>query len=668
MLGLVVGILVRHLESAGRLLDPFLAEPAIWELEFSRMVSESSGLAASSEGIVEPERRGWSLRETASMLVVSADAERVDELRSIGEKLVAAAEQIDAEDQRASPPDASPVEVPEPHPVTYATKVRSWASLLDRDRYRAYSKDGVTWVQAVPPEDVEEALAPGNQDLQRGQEGLRLVNRYFWQRRARPPKAPEPSEEELAADLVIAREFLEDPPSASAVSPWDAAALVAAAALEAHLLRGVAIPEDGLEFSVETILGVAEAATPADELEFSGTMFEQGADRTAADAIPLLLLPQAAGLRERADAKANGESTRCVVAAVRLSRAVADETRLHLARGLDPLWETPCAGDPCHHSVALALAIESMRDCAVGGWDNDTQRRRVRVVEDPVEQRLAEVPDDDVLVMRLDAAIRAVGAAVVAGASCVRAEASGLLPVLIDAQRRGLLAAEHNPDERGTHALVAARALLGLAAAGEAAPLHAHVEAYADDGALLGSLLRAIAAAAEESEALGETARRIWPDVIAQVLELNATGHRPFAAAHFGEGALAALMPEPTYDYAFLYREIEAEPIRWADPLGWPEAIESWLPLATGRSQCVDALIALLRTLPIDDQATTGLTWVASIVIADVDGVARRSYLLAEWLIELRGGSENAGTLRTWQEVVDALVVAGVTRLAPYSE
>jgi len=54
--------------------------------------------------------------------------------------------------------------------------------------------------------------------------------------------------------------------------------------------------------------------------------------------------------------------------------------------------------------------------------------------------------------------------------------------------------------------------------------------------------------------------------------------------------------------------------------------------------------------------------------MADVDGVARRSYLLAEWLIELRGPSESAGTLGTWQEIVDALVVAGVSRLAPYSE
>jgi hypothetical protein len=668
MLGMAVGLLVRHLEVAGRTIDPFLAEPAVWELEFSRMVSESSGLAASSEGLVEPERRKWSLREAASMLVVKADADRADELRAVGEQLIAAAERVDAEEAAAAPRRAGPVDVEDAAPVTYTTKVRNWASLLDRTRYRAYTKDGMTVVQAVPPEDVQEALAPGNQDLQRGNEALRLVNRYFWQRRARPPRAPEPSAEELAADLVTARGLVEDPPSASAAGEWDTAALVAAAALEAHLVRNVMVAEDAVEFSVETILRIGEAVTPTDDLEFSGSMFEQGADRTAAGAIPLLLLPRAAQLREHADTEADGEGSRCLAAARRLARGVADETRLHLARGLDPLWATSCASDPCHHKLALELAIESMRDCALGNWDNAAQRHRVRIISDPVKQRLAEVADDDLLVMRLDAAIRAIGAAVVASGTCVHAEASALLPSLLEAQRRGLLAEEHNGDERGSHTLVAARVLLGLAAAGDAAPLHAHIEAYADNGTLVSTLLRSLAAAAEETEALGEGARRIWPDVIAQVLALHDAGHTPFSDTYFGEGALAALVPAPAYDGAFLYREIESEPVRWADPLGWREAIESWLPLAGGKSQCVDTLIMLLRTLPTSDQATTGLTWVSSIVMADVDGVARRSYLLAEWLIELRAASENAGTLRTWQDIVDALVVAGVARLAPYSE
>jgi hypothetical protein len=49
MPALVVGLLVRHLENVGALLDPFLKEPRAWRLEFSRVVHESGGLAASSE-------------------------------------------------------------------------------------------------------------------------------------------------------------------------------------------------------------------------------------------------------------------------------------------------------------------------------------------------------------------------------------------------------------------------------------------------------------------------------------------------------------------------------------------------------------------------------------------------------------------------------------------
>lgn len=88
MVGLVVGLLVRHLEHADRLLDPYLTEPLIWSHEFNRSVSETSGLAASSDGLVAPERRSWSLREAAMMLVVQADSVRTTELRAIADLLV----------------------------------------------------------------------------------------------------------------------------------------------------------------------------------------------------------------------------------------------------------------------------------------------------------------------------------------------------------------------------------------------------------------------------------------------------------------------------------------------------------------------------------------------------------------------------------------------------
>jgi hypothetical protein len=48
--------------------------------------------------------------------------------------------------------------------------------------------------------------------------------------------------------------------------------------------------------------------------------------------------------------------------------------------------------------------------------------------------------------------------------------------------------------------------------------------------------------------------------------------------------------------------------------------------------------------------------------------VASRCYSLAQWLIEIRTAAQVAGLSSNWQQIVDALVVAGDSRLAPYSE
>ena len=94
MVGLVVGLLVRHLEAADRLLDPYLAEPRAWHHEFGRVVNESSGLAASSDGVVQAERRDWSLREAAMWLVVQGDGLGRMNCAEFGEQLVATARHL----------------------------------------------------------------------------------------------------------------------------------------------------------------------------------------------------------------------------------------------------------------------------------------------------------------------------------------------------------------------------------------------------------------------------------------------------------------------------------------------------------------------------------------------------------------------------------------------
>ena len=72
MVGLIAGFLVRHLDGAKNLLDPYLAEPLIWHYEFARVVNEAGAFAAGSEGLVASERRNWSLRDAATFMGVWA--------------------------------------------------------------------------------------------------------------------------------------------------------------------------------------------------------------------------------------------------------------------------------------------------------------------------------------------------------------------------------------------------------------------------------------------------------------------------------------------------------------------------------------------------------------------------------------------------------------------
>ena len=666
MVSLVVGLLVRHLEDAVHLLDPYLTEPLIWRHEFMRVVKEIGGLAAGSEGLVAPERRNWSLREAAMFMGLQANDERAAELRALGETLVANARRH-IESTRDDEPTEAAVDTGDSI-EQQLVQVRAWASNLDRDRYQAHEAPDGLYIQAKPREDIVQALQHSNEDLERAQEATRLVVRYSIESKKECPEAIGP--DGLAADIANARKLLENPPSLRAHDPWDTSALVAAAALEAHLLGGVDLPDDALSFAAATVLRIGEGEAWPRQYESEEMFFEEGADRSAARALPLLLLPVAAPLRAVVDG-ADGWTTfeRAARAGVNLAQAVANEVRLHLARGLDHVWETPCAEDGrCHHELGSRFATETMRDCVLGGWVPDAGRRSVVALEEPVTESLANTDDNSIRSFRLDAAIRALAPAAMANI-CVSTRARVLLLALLATQRRSLLSHEHdNMDDRGSHTLVSARALLTLAEHGDDAPIYAHIDAYADNSALLGNLLRALSAAAEETPERAATARRIWRNVVRHVLELNDSGHAPFRDHHYGNMALAALMPNAAPEVSYLYREVQDDPIAWWEPLALRSEVEAWLAAAAGRAICVDQLIIFLGVLAPEEQVRAGLPWVATLVLKDPARIAGRTYMLPTWLIEMRSAAVDVGLLASWQEIVDALVVAGVTRLAPYSE
>ena len=666
MVGLVVGILVRHLEVSGNLLDPYLTEPLIWRFEFGRVRNEYSGLAASSEGIEEPERRNWSLRDAAMFMALRAKDERAAELATLGETLVEEARRRIEREQDTEAVDEE-ANGGEDIQLQLAT-VSAWASSLDRSKFRVREAPDGLYVEATPPEEVVQALQHANEDLDRAREETRLTVRYFIEPKKAKAETIEP--EELAADIASARKLLETPPLRSAHQPWDVPTLVAGAALDTYLRRRVELPDDVLTFAVDTVLRVAEGDASSRTYEFDQTYFEEGADRSAARVLPLLLMPAAAKLRAIVDG-ADGSATfkRVSAAGLNIARAVPNEVRIHLARGLDHLWATPCVQDgPCHHQVGWRIATETMRDCAVGAWDPDTGVRSVIVLDEPCAESLATTADDAILPSRLDAAIRALAPAVMSNI-CVSTSARDLLTVLLAAQRRSLLNHDNDEmDQRGTHSLVSARALLTLATHGDDRALHEHINAYGDNPALLSSLLRALCAAAEETPDLAAVARRIWPSVVRQVLDLHNTWHAPLNRDFSGIRALAALMPNASYEAAYRFQELQGEPIAWWEPLALRLEVEEWLAIAAGKAECVDQLIGFLRILTPEDKVRVGLPWVATLVLANPGHVARGSFLLTDWLLETRSTSTDADLSSQWQQVVDALVVEGVTRLAPFSE
>ncbi len=402
MVSLVVGLLVRHLENAGRMLDPYLTEPLIWNYEFVRVATEFSPLKASSEGLVAPERRTWSLREAAMFMVVRANAERATELRALGEKLIANARRHTKPARNHKPTEAEADATESIH--QQITQVRAWASSLDRNRYQPQVTPDGLQITATPPEDVVQALQDSNEDLERGKQVFSLLARYS--RKPNKQCADSFGTDELAADIATARRLLENPPSLSVQRPWDVPALVAAAALEAHILHGANLSKEALFFAADTVIRVGQGEAGRSQYEFELSVFEYGADRSAARTIPLLLLPAAAPLRAAID-KTKGwtkkhrsavsrltrvlraaigkelewtASERIAIAGLRLARAAANEVRLYLARGLDHVWQTPCVEQGrCHHDVGLHIAAETMHDCILGPWDPATRRRSVIV-------------------------------------------------------------------------------------------------------------------------------------------------------------------------------------------------------------------------------------------------------------------------------------------------
>lgn len=658
MPALALGVLVRHLEVAGDALDPFLVEPTIWHLEFSRSIGDqTSGLATRIPELPNPERRAWSLREVSMMLTLRAEGDRIDALKALGEQLLANAVAEVGDDSS----DAA---------REHLAAVRNWAAALDRTAYEVTHEDDKLLIQQAIDPEVEQVLGNTNAELRRTNDAMGLVVRHAHVR-DNGGRAPDIESSALAADIALAQQLVDDPPQSASFS-LDGPAATAASAVELHLSGRTAVAEDDLIWSARVVLEIAAGVAQQGRAGFpdDDSFFSQGADRSAARALPFLLLPEARDLR----AALGIDGPDGVEELIDFSRAIAvdgvNEARLAYALALDAAWRAPCDESHlfgrCHHAVARELVRESFLESVIGPWDPGGQRRSVVRLDPPEASSLDAIEGGDVYGHRLTPAIRALGSAAISHACCAE-EARAMLRSLLAAHQRAMLAYEHGYHHSENDALVAARAALWQAVDGRDDVVLEYVQHYLSNGRVLAEGLRAITAAAEERPDAGEQAARLWPTIMEIVLDSASADPGLFAEHTWGDYAESALIPNPAAQWGYLTIELSGSPCPWRNLLAWAAQVARWLETITRTRMSIDHLVIAVRELDVADQIEQGLRWIERIVAASGSDCAS-TFTLPEWLHEVRAELLSEDQIARWQRVVDLLVVAGDGRVADLAD
>lgn len=656
MPALALGVLVRHLEVAGDAIDPYLVEPTVWQLEFARAIhDQTSGLAARIPDLPNPERRGWNLREVSMMLTLRAEGDRIAQLKALGKQLEANARGQVADD---SSPGAR----------EHLAAVRTWAASLDRSAYEVKQEDGHVLIQQAADPEVEKVLGAPNADLRRTNDAIGLTVRHA-HGRDNGGHAPDIEAEALAADVALARDLLENPPQSVGFSV-DGPVAAAASAVELHFTSRASVSADDLTWSATTLLQVAARIGERRHQEFDDSFFSQGADRSAARALPFLLLPAARELR--ASLSVHGPDD--VDELVTLNRAVAvngaNEARLAYARALDAVWSAPCntshLSGRCHHLVALDLVTQSFADSRVGPWDSGAQRRSITSLDPRNADALDALKGADIHVGQLTAALRAMGAAAISSACCADA-AQQTLRSLLAAHQRAMLAYKHGYHHSRDDSLVAARAALWQATRGHDNLVLEYVRRYIGDSRVLAEGLQAIAAAAEEQPEAGQHARRLWPKVMDLVIDAADSDPRVFTERTWGDYAEADLVPNPVAEWGYLTIERTGQPYPWRDLLSWSPQVDRWLNAITHSRMSIDHLVVAVGELDVTDQIKQGLQWIEHIVTQSGVNCAS-TFTLPDWLHERRADLVTEGQVARWQRIVDLLVVAGDGRVADLAD
>lgn len=670
MPGLVVGLLTRHAEHVTSEADPFLASPAVWELESAKAVMEAGIHAQGREDLSVPgsDRRTWTMVNLTGCLVYSAvnrgDRDRVDALRAAGSALAAAAE---ATGRAGGREDDLPADAPDPESPgagdgrRFPAVARRWASMLDADNYTVTQEgEKIVW-EWQPPADIEVAMTSGRSDLERQAQVYRLINAYSLRPEppylAAPPPAPSP--QTLAADVQTARSLAQRPPGPG-IEPFDAATAVAAALLRAAAPRASQVTRDDLEWAAVTVA----AALPQPEAPGAteDTVFPFAANRSAASATACLLMP---ALTQPGDEPALLDDGDLAALAEILASAAASpstEVRMILARTLEPVWAAPCGPGPsgsgrCRHVVAWGAAENGARHVLLGPLEFPAGRRGRRQLDGQLPAALIACPADDLMLDLLAPPLIASCDAARSG-NCIAPTAWDLRDSLLDAYTRtAVLWGEKGYDHRDEDQCAVAEALL---AAGTQEPglLTTLAAGLADQARALSETLRAMTVAATYSAAARVSLKSVWPAVMTAVLDAVEAGARGFSDRHWGEYAIAEIIPSPSPTSGDSDPDATISTARagWPTPPELNSQIERLLPHAVGYWHAADKLIGLLKTMPLAEQARTGLPWVHRVIASRSRVPGMGTWLTVEWLRSLNEGRAVDDSVRPlYDAVLDAL-------------
>jgi hypothetical protein len=665
MLGLVAGLLIRHAEQVTDEADALLACPGAWEMEFSRAAREGTLHAQGPDLPDTPgrERRRWTLADVASQQVVNArlrgDENRLQALHHMGDDLVeAAAARLPSSgepktDQAASggPPDVTAA-AGAGGETDALLAVRGWASMLDSRNYHLRAESGsVSWEWRAPA-DIHAAAADGQTDLRRGTEAYRLATTYGLQ--TVPPyldqPPPLPPAAALASDAAIARDLLTTPPWTGPADKTEAPTAVAASIVRAAAQTFTVGSREDVEWAVITM---AEAA-----LNHPGEP-----RRLAAAAAPCLLLPAFTETHDPDVPPILDEkdlTTALPEVLTALTTSGSTEVRRIAARSTGPVWAAPCGPGPtggtgCRHVIAWSAVEAGARDVALQPWT--PAGREYRQLDGPLTTALTNSPAKHLHLDRLGPPL--IAACDAARSDCCIAPAA--IPVreaLLDAYARTAVLWGAEGYQHRNEAQYAVTAALLAAPTHQPQPVLHLIRGLANQARALSETLTALAVVATYDEVARAQLRAVWPSIMTTVLDAADAGSNTLYDSHWGDYALAALIPSPTMAISDTdpTTSINSARAGWPTPQDLADQITRWLPHAAGQRHAADNLIGLLQTVPLPQQAQIGLPWLCNVIIQNSSVSAHGTWLAVEWLTSLRDGHVLDTTTRPlYDELVDAL-------------